>query len=518
MSPSITPAETVVRLTGVSKSFGAARVLADIDLDFRAGEVHAIVGENGAGKSTLGKIVGGYHAADAGRLEVFGTVVEGWTPRKALARGVAMIHQELQLVPGLTVAENVFLGIEENVHGVLRGSRALRFRALDDKCGFGLSGNALVADLRIADRQKVEIMRAVARGARVIVTDEPASSLTDDEAERLHEVIAWLKAGGATIIYVTHFLDHVLAAADRVTVLRDGRLVWTEAVSRATKAGMIEAMLGRSADVAFPAIPPASDPSAAPLLEVRGVATDTGVNGVSLTIRAGEIVSLLGLIGSGRSEVARAIFGADRLTAGEIRIAGRPYRDPRPHRSVMRGVAMSPEDRRKQGLVMTLAARPNMSLPHLAKVSRRGVLDQKEETRRARTLIAHFGIAPPDVDGAVVLYSGGNQQKTLLAKWMYGDPRIVILDEPSRGVDIGARRRIHEFIVELAGNGAAVLLISSELEEALALSHRGYLMSGGRIVGEVDARSVSVGDVLRRLFGAGREPADGASRRPGGHS
>ncbi len=204
------PGETVVRLTGVSKSFGAARVLADIDLDFRAGEVHAIVGENGAGKSTLGKIVGGYHAADAGRLEIFGAVAEGWTPRKARARGVAMIHQELQLVPALTVADNVFLGVEDNIRGVLKGSAARRFRALDEKCGFGLDADALVMDLRIADRQKVEITRAIARGARVIIMDELTSSLTANETERLHEAIAWLKAGGATVIYVTHFLDHVL--------------------------------------------------------------------------------------------------------------------------------------------------------------------------------------------------------------------------------------------------------------------------------------------------------------------
>jgi ribose transport system ATP-binding protein len=353
-------------------------------------------------------------------------------------------------------------------------------------------------------------MRAIARGARVIIMDEPASSLTADETERLHQVIAWLKAGGATVVYVTHFLDHALKNADRVTILRDGRLVRTAPVGLETKSTLVEAMLGRPADVAFPTIPPAPDPGAAPLLEVRGMASEAGVSGISLIIRAGEIVSLIGLVGSGRSEVARAIFGADRLTAGEILVAGERYRDPRPLRSVARGLAMAPEDRRKQGLIMTLAARPNMSLAHLDSVSRRGVLDETEEKRRARALIDHFGITPPHVDGAVALYSGGNQQKALLAKWVYEAPRIVILDEPSRGVDVGARRRIHEFLVELAASGAAVLLISSELEEALALSHRGYLMSGGRIIGEVDSRNATVGDVLRRLFGAGRNAGNAA--------
>ena len=492
--------DIVVRLAKIEKSFGPTRVLKAIDLDFSAGEVHAIVGENGAGKSTVGKIIGGYYSFDGGRLEVFGEPVASWTPRRALQRGIAMIHQELQLVPALSVADNVFLGIEENRGGVLSGTEIDRFRALDERCGFGLDPAAEVRSLRIADRQKVEIMRAIARDARVIIMDEPTSSLTADEAERLHEVIAWLAGDGRTVIYVTHFLDHALATADRVTVMRDGEVVRTSPVASETKASLVEAMLGEPADVAFPPIPPPPDANAAVLLEVRGLTTDSGLDDVSLRVRAGEIVGLIGLVGSGRSETLRAIFGADPIRAGDIRVAEASYREPTPTASVNRGLALIPEDRRKQGLVLTQVVRPNVSLPHLRAISRLGIVNEAAERRRVRRLIDHFNVMPAAIDGRVALYSGGNQQKVLLSKWMFGGPRVVLLDEPSRGVDIGARRRIHDFIVELAASGSGVLLVSSEIEEVIGLSHRAYLMSRGRIVGEVEPRGTTVEDVLFRLF------------------
>jgi ribose transport system ATP-binding protein len=495
-------AEIAVRLSGVSKGFGSTAVLNDISLDFRAGEVHALVGENGAGKSTTGKIIGGYYALDQGTLEVFGQRAENWTPRRALASGIAMIHQELQVVPELSVADNVFLGMEDNVAGVLKGTETKRFRELDKRCGFGLDPNERVGNLRIADRQKVEIMRAIARNARVIIMDEPASSLTADETNRLHDVIAWLKRGGSTVIYVTHFLDHVIETADRVTIMRDGEVVRTSDISAETKSSIVEGMLGEPADVAFPQIPPAPDPSLPPLLEAKGLYTETGLADVSITIRPGEIVGLVGLVGSGRSETARALFGADQLSAGEIRIAGEVYADPTPHRSVAHGMSLVPEDRRKQGLVLTQRVRANMSLPHPGLVSRWSVMQDRVERTKARKLIEHFDVNPRSVDGDIAYYSGGNQQKVLLAKWVYANPRIVILDEPSRGVDIGARRRIHDFVVELAAGGTAVLLISSELEEVMGMSHRGYLMSGGRVVGEVDPRNSTIAEVLHRLFQA----------------
>jgi ribose transport system ATP-binding protein len=496
-----------VRLDGVVKAFGSTRVLSDIHLEFRQGEVHALIGENGAGKSTLGKIIGGYYSADAGSIEIFGKRVEAWSPRRALQHGIAMIHQELQLVPKLTAAENVFLGIERNRYGVLDGSEAERFSELDRRCGFGVDPNAVVGALRIAERQKIEIMRAIARDAQVIIMDEPTSSLTADEAARLHEVITRLKSGGTTIIYVTHFLDHVLAHADRVTVMRDGEIVRTADIDTETKQSLVEAMLGEAAIVAFPRLPAAPPEDVAPLLVAEGLSTDTGLSDISFTVKPGEIVGLVGLVGSGRSELARAIFGADRLTGGTIRLRGEPYMNPSPRRSVERGLVLVPEDRRKQGLVLTQRVRQNMALPHLARGSRFGILAERSERRRAKELIAHFEIHPDAVDGAVVNYSGGNQQKVLLSKWTFVAPSVIILDEPSRGVDIGARRRIHDFIVEAAAGGAGILLISSELEEVMALSHRSYLMKEGRILGEIDPRATSIASVLFRLFNVKDAPA-----------
>ncbi|SHG51298.1 ribose transport system ATP-binding protein [Kaistia soli DSM 19436] len=501
--------EDAVRLEGIDKSFGSARVLSGISLAFARGEVHALIGENGAGKSSLGKIVGGYYSFDTGSLSVFGKPVGHWSPRAALQSGIAMIHQELQLVPELTVAQNVFLGIEANRGGVLSGSEQARFRALDERCGFGLSASTVVADLRIAERQKVEIMRAIARDARVIIMDEPTSSLTADEADKLHRVIRWLRDDGRTVIYVTHFLEHVLETADRVTIMRDGRIVRTGEIAGETKQSLIEAMLGEPADVAFPPLPAPPALSAPKLLEVAHLSSASGLEDVSLEVRAGEIVGLIGLVGSGRSELARAIFGADP-SRGTVRIAGEAYEDRSPRQSVRRGIGFVPEDRRKQGLDLVQAVRPNMSLPHLPLVSRLGILRTREERRRTAEMIQHFNIMPGHIDGDVAYYSGGNQQKVLLSKWVYGAPKVVILDEPSRGVDIGARRRIHDFVIELAKGGAAVLLISSELEEVISLSHRGYLMRDGRILGEADCRNLTVEDALFRLFNVDRA-ADAAA-------
>jgi len=503
---------TAVRLQGVVKAFGSTTVLDGVDLEFKQGEVHALIGENGAGKSTLGKIIGGYYHADAGEIEIFGERIDAWSPRRALQLGIAMIHQEIQLVPELTASQNIFLGIERNFCGVLKGSEIERFRELERRCGFGVDAHAIVGALSIADRQKVEILRAIARNARVIIMDEPASSLTADEVARLHEVIARLKSNRTTIIYVTHFLDHALAHADRITVMRDGAVVRTASIADESKQSLVEAMLGKPADLAFPALPPRPPGDAAPLLAVEDLSTDTGLSNVSLAVKPGEIVGLIGLVGSGRTELARAIFGADPLTGGAIRLCGEPYLTPSPSRSVARGLVLVPEDRRKQGLVFTQRTRPNMALPHLRRGFPVRSLAERFERGRARELIAHFEIHPNAVDGPVVDYSGGNQQKVLMSKWIFVSPRVIILDEPSRGVDIGARRRIHEFIVEAAQKGAAILLISSELEEVIGLSHRSYLMKDGQIVGEIDSQSASSADILFRLFNVASHAA-AATRR-----
>jgi ribose transport system ATP-binding protein len=288
VSPSASEDDTAfVRLRGIGKSFSGAKVLSEVDVDFRAGEVHAIIGENGAGKSTVGKIVGGYYAADEGSIEIDGAKAGRFSPRQALASGIAMIHQELQLVPQLSVAKNVFLGIENNLLGATRGDETARLRKLDERCGFGLDPDALVSTLRIADRQKVEIMRAIARDARLIIMDEPASSLTADEVERLHRIIAWLRDDGRCVVYVTHQLDHVLALCDRVTIMRDGRRVRTSAVSSETRASLVEGMIGSATDIVIPHRPPRPSPELPPVLDAKGLTTGTGLRDVSIAVRPG---------------------------------------------------------------------------------------------------------------------------------------------------------------------------------------------------------------------------------------
>ncbi|QQA43566.1 sugar ABC transporter ATP-binding protein [Pelagovum pacificum] len=506
----MTASDIAVRVQGVAKSFGNTRILNDITIDFLRGSVHALVGENGAGKSSVGKIVGGYYSADEGLVEVDGDRVTRFSPRDALNRGIAMIHQELQLVPELTVLQNVFLGQETNRAGILARGDLARFRELEKTCEFGLNPSAKVATLRIAERQKVEIMRAVAREANVIIMDEPTSSLTEDEAQRLHMLISRLKAQGKTIIYVSHFLDHIIANCDRVTVMRDGHVIRTDPIAGETKQSLVDSMLGQSSEILWPELPPAPGPQVPAVAELLDVTTDTGLDGISLKVRPGEIVGLIGLVGAGRTEVGRAMFGADRMTGGTYSIDGVVQQKLSTHRAVRLGVAFVPEDRRKEGLVLTQTTRPNVSLSRLDKISSWGILKPRSERRRVQDMIDHFGIVPGKVDGDVAFYSGGNQQKVLLSKWAVERPKLLILDEPSRGVDIGARQRIHEFIVEMAASGVGVLLISSELEEVINLSHRGYLMSEGRIFAETDSRTLSVEDALNRIFQAqsARQPQE----------
>ena len=488
-----------IRARDIGVSFSGVSVLRDVTLDILPGEIHGLVGENGAGKSTLGKVLGGYYSASHGTLEVFGRPAVSWDPHSALARGVAIMHQELQLVPALTVAQNVFLGIEDHRWGVLRSTEATRLEKLMRTSGFELDPHAVVSDLSIADQQKIEILRALARNARVIVMDEPTSSLSKGEVDQLHDAMRKLRGEGRTVIYVSHFLDDVLSVTDRITVLRDGEHVATLDTGKVGKADLVGAMLGgEKTETPFP--PKVAPKGSTIVLEARDVRSARGARGASLTIAGGEIVGLVGLVGSGRSEIARAIIGADAATGGELLLEGAAYDTRTVAASAARGLVMVPEDRRKQGLVMTMPVRANMSLPHLKRMSHAGVVDGRAERKRARELIDHFQVRPAMLDGDVSNYSGGNQQKVLIGKWLMENPKVVILDEPSRGVDVGARQRIHEAICELAAGGTAILLISSEIDEVLGLAHRAYLVDSGRIVAEIDPSDNDEASVLAALF------------------
>jgi ribose transport system ATP-binding protein len=499
--------EAAARLRGVNKRFGATQALAAVDLDIIAGEVHALVGQNGAGKSTLGKIIGGIYERDSGDFEAFGQPVDKWSPRLALESGIAVIHQELSLVPELTVAQNVFLGLEKHRFGLLDGSVRSRFEELNARAGFRLDSAARVADLRIADQQKVEILRALARDARLIVMDEPTSALSIDESRHLFDCISWLRDEQHTVVYVSHFLDEVLAISQRVTVMRDGRVIRTGPAADETKETLVAGMLGRSLELTFPAAPAPPEDDTAPALEVEHLAAGADVRDVSFTVRRGEIVGLAGLVGSGRSESLRAIFGADRADAGQVRLGGSDYEGRSPTKSVQRGLGMIPESRRGQGEIGGKSVRSNFSLSEQRDYLRAGLVSRSAERSAVQTLIERLDVVPPRLEASVTTLSGGNQQKVLFAKWLNTSPAVLMLDEPTRGVDIGAKRNIYELIVGLAVEGMSIVLVSSELEEVMELSHRVHLMHAGRTIDEIDPNELSIDDVVRRLFGLETEVA-----------
>jgi simple sugar transport system ATP-binding protein/ribose transport system ATP-binding protein len=496
-----------VAARGISKRFGGVQALRDVDLEIERGSIHALVGENGAGKSTLGRILAGAHRPDDGELWVDGRRVDYRAPRDALRDGITIITQEPTLVPDRSVQENVFLGVERGTAGVLNDRRtSRRFAALVAQTGIELPGRRLARTLRVADQQKVEILRAIARDARLFVMDEPTSALTTDEAERLFELIRRVRERGATVVYVSHFLPEVLGLADAVTVLRDGKVVRTSATSEETPERLVTAMLGRSLDLTFPE--KTAVPADAPVvLSVRGLSKPPSVQDVSFEVRAGEIVGLAGLIGSGRSGVARAIFGADRAAAGEIEVDGRRLAARSPRGAIHGGVAMLPEDRKRQGLLMLRSITDNVTLPHLDDVSSAGVVSTRRERKRTSQLIARLDVRTRSNTALVNTLSGGNQQKVLFAKWLFRRPRVFIADEPTRGVDVGAKRAIYELIESLAAEGIAVLLISSEHEEVLGLAHRVLVMRGGRIVAEFDEQTMSEDAVLHAAFATTGAPA-----------
>ena len=490
----------LVELRDVDKRFGGTQALAGVSLEVRAGEIHAFVGENGAGKSTLGKVIAGIYSADRGDVVVDGTPVDRWNPAVAQRQGIAMIAQELALVPDLTVAQNVFLGAEEQRFGFERRNLTERLTRLDAEVGFGLDPTAKVGDLRIADQQKVEILRSLARDARVIVMDEPTSSLAAKEMAQLEELMRTLRDRGCCVIYVSHFLDSVLGVADRITVMRDGRRITTVDAAAVSKHELVTAMLGREMEQAFPDRPAAPSTEVHPLLRVRGARTRTGVQDMSFEVRPGEIVGLLGLVGSGRTECLRAVFGADELMAGEIEFDGRAWTPQGPGASIDAGMVFVSEDRHRDGLVLERSVRENVALASLKHRASGGIIRRKAEKETALEYASALSMRPLDIELPVSWFSGGNQQKALLAKALAAKPRLIILDEPTRGVDVGAKRTIYELIVRLAVEGIGVLLISSEHEEIMELAHRAYLVSEGRTFGEIIPGETSDESVLHRLF------------------
>jgi rhamnose transport system ATP-binding protein len=490
-----------VELADVSKHFGAVRALDGVSLSIARGSIHALVGENGAGKSTLGKIVAGALAPDEGRLLLDGEEVALRSPREALVRGVAAIAQEINVVPQLTVEENVFLGAEPRGGGfVSRRALRRRYEQLAETAGLRLAPTAPAGRLPPAEQQKVEILRALSRDAELIVMDEPTAALGREETAQLHEIVRSLARAGRTVLLVSHFLREVLALADVVTVLRDGRVVRTAPAAEQTEESLIHAMLGRSLTAAFP--PKRAGPDDAPaVLTVRDLHAPR-VEGVSFTVRAGEIVALAGLVGAGRTELARAVYGAERPTAGSVELADGEELSGGPRARLRAGLAMIPESRKEDGLLLGRSVTENVTLASLGSVSHLGFVRRGAERRRAREVLDRWDVRAGRYGAPVSSLSGGNQQKVLFARVLLCGPKVLVADEPTRGVDVGAKRAIYDLLVALAEDGMGVLLISSELEEVLGLAHRVLVMRAGRIVGELAGEQMTESAVLAAAFAA----------------
>jgi ribose transport system ATP-binding protein len=471
-------------MAAITKSFPGVRALDGVSFEVASGEVHALVGENGAGKSTLMKILAGAYVADSGTIDIDGqrATIDG--PKAAERLGIGMIYQEFNLVPDLGVIENIVLGIEPT-RGLFLDAKAATARATAvlAELGITLPLDRPARRLSVAEQQLTEIAKALVRHARLIVMDEPTAALTDRETDALFALIAKLKAQGVAFVYISHRLEELPRIADRITVLRDGRAVETRATSAMPPDEMIRLMVGRALEAHFPELPPvASD--AVVRLAVRDLRAASNVNGVSFDVRAGEIVGLAGLVGAGRTEIVRAIAGADVATGGEIAVDGHAVTVRSPHAAIEAGIAFITEDRKAQGLVLGMTVRENTTLAHLASYSRGPFIDRAAEVAVTNQEIAELRIRTPSSEQAVKNLSGGNQQKVVLAKWLTGDARVFLFDEPTRGVDVGAKAEIYALMLQLLARGAGIVMVSSELPEVLGMSHRILVIRDGKIAAE----------------------------------
>ena len=485
----------VLEMRDMRKSFAHIPVLKGVDFSLRKGEVHALMGGNGAGKSSLMKILTGVYLRDSGEVKINGKDYVFANPREAEVAGVAMIFQELSLVPTLTVAQNIFLNREPRNGAFINGAETVRrAREILTDLGEDIDPNARVENLSVGACQMVEIAKALSKNAQILVMDEPTSSLSQHETETLFQIVGRLKNNGISIIYISHRMAEIFAICDRVTVMRDGRMVLTEDCANVSMEKLIEAMLGQGTGKSMQWRERAINPAAEIVLDVDKITLPGDYEDISFSIRAGEIVGLAGLMGSGRTEVAQAIFGLAKPTSGEIRISGKPVRSTR--EAIAAGVALVPESRRLQGLVLDHSIRQNFQLPNLDMFKVGHFITDLSGSSAVQSMIERLKIKTDSADKEVVLLSGGNQQKVVLSKWLVREPKLLILDEPTVGVDIGAKSEIVEIVRSIADKGAAVLVISSEFEELLAMSDRLLVLRDGRVFDQLDRRAITSEEVL----------------------
>ncbi|MFD3496648.1 sugar ABC transporter ATP-binding protein [Streptomyces sp. NPDC058678] len=493
------PRPTLLSMSGITKSFPGVRALDGVDLDVQAGEVHCLLGQNGAGKSTLIKVLAGAHQPDTGTIRWSGDAVTLRSPIAAMRLGIATIYQELDLVEHLSVAENVHLGHEPTAAGfVVRGkaARASTAKLLKRLGHPEIDTGRLVGELSAAQQQIVSMARALSHDVRLIVMDEPSAALDPDEVDNLFRIVGDLTADGVAVVYISHRLEEIRRIGDRVTVLKDGRAVAVGLPAKTTPTReVVELMTGRNVEYVFPERP-ARAPDGTPVLEVEGLTRDGEFEPLDLSIRPGEIVGLAGLVGSGRSEILETIYGARKPTAGHVSVDGRPLRPGSVRAAVRAGLGLAPEERKAQALLMLESVTRNVSVSSMSRFARAGWIDRGAELRAARAATRELSLRPDNPDVPVRTLSGGNQQKAVLARWLLRGCRVLLLDEPTRGVDVGARAELYAVVRRLADEGLAVLLVSSEVPEVLGLADRVLVLREGRVVHTAPARDLDEHRVL----------------------
>lgn len=485
----MSPPDCALTMRGITKTFPGVKALSNVNFTVRYGTVHAVVGENGAGKSTLMKILSGTYTPTSGTTEIAGTEVRMRKPADAQKLGIRMVHQELNLVPDLTVAENVYLGRMPRRWGMIDKAAMVRDAAtVLTQLGAAIDPKARLGDLPISQQQLVEIAKAYSADPRIIVLDEPTSSLSDHETAALFAILRRMRDEGIAIIYISHRLKEVLEIADEITILRDGNMIETRPAHGVTAGEMIKLMVGRDVTDIFPK---SSSVIGDVVFKVNGLSDGHNFENVSFDVRAGEILGLTGLVGAGRTEVAKAIFGLAKLKAGQIEIHGKPVRIGSPAAAVRAGVVYVPEDRKLDGIIPAMTVRDNISLPILRRICKLGRISMQQDRALAARYAKDLSIVPADPERRIDLLSGGNQQKAVISKWLSAKPSVLILDEPTRGVDVGAKAEIHRIVGELVASGMAVVMISSELPEILGVCDRVIVMREGRACPAHDRASLN---------------------------
>ena len=496
--------EDLLSMLNIDKNFLGVKALKDVNLTLHKGEVHAIIGENGAGKSTLMKILSGVYPKDAGKIFWEGREIELHSPIQATNIGISIIYQELNLMPNMSVAENIFIGREQKKTGFMLNVKNTLIEAekYTQEVGLNIDVRTKVEELSIAQRQMVEVAKALSVNAKLIVMDEPTSSLADRENAILMELIRKLRNKGVTVVFISHKLEEIFKISDRVTVLRDGECIDTVQTNDCSESQLIQMMVGRPLTDIFPKV---EVPIGDKILEVKNLCAGKMVKDVSFDLRKGEILGFTGLIGAGRSEVMRAVFGVDKMKSGEIIVDGKILKTHQPSDAIKNGMGFVPEDRKLQGLILDMAVRENTTLASLGEISRACVMNAKKERKVSLEYVKKLGIKTTGIEQKVINLSGGNQQKVVIAKWLATHPKVLILDEPTRGIDVGAKKEIHALMGKLTADGVGVIMVSSELPEVLGMSDRIVVMHEGSVRGILDRGEASQEAIMTIILGKNKK-------------